>query len=69
MKANLTPATPGASPDIDSLYAQLGEIEEREIHAIECGRRDLLSDIRREQIPLKKAINKAEGITIYNIAA
>jgi hypothetical protein len=54
--------------DLDAIYAELGLIEEREIHAIECGRLDLLPSIRQEQLPLKRRINDAEGCLIYEEA-
>lgn len=59
----------GNNQELDQLYADLGAIEEREIHAIEYGRLDLLPQIREEQIPFKRRINQIEGEIIYPEAA
>jgi len=59
----------GADPDLDALYEQLGAIEQREIDAIMYGRLDLLPEIRKEQLPLKRQINEIEGFAIYPEAA
>jgi hypothetical protein len=61
----MSPTPYGTNQELDDLYAALGVIEEREIHAIEAGRPELLSSIRQEQLPLKRQINQAEGIDIY----
>ena len=64
----MNPIPYGTDPDLDALYEALGLIEEREIHAIEFGRLDLLPSIRAEQLPLKARINRVEGTEIYEEA-
>ena len=54
-----------SNPHLEHLYDQLGELEEREIFAIEAGLLDRLKGIRNQQAPLKLAINQAEGRAIY----
>jgi hypothetical protein len=51
--------------DLESLYRELGEIEQAEIFAIESGMFDRLPGLRAKQVPLKRAINAAEGREIY----
>lgn len=64
----MNPIPYGTDPDLDAIYAELGIIEEREIDAINFGRLDLLPEIRKEQLPLKRRINDAEGCLIYEEA-
>lgn len=59
------PTPYGANATLDDMYEQLGSIEARELDAIEFGRIDLLPEIRRQMLPLKRIINQTEGITIY----
>lgn len=61
----MNPTPYGTNAELDELYSQLGEIEQREIDAIECGRLSLLPSIRAEQLPFKRQINAAEGCIIY----
>jgi hypothetical protein len=51
--------------DLESLYRELGELEQAEIFAIEAGLFDRLPGIRAKQAPLKRDINAAEGREIY----
>jgi hypothetical protein len=51
--------------DLESLYRELGELEQAEIFAIEAGLFDRLPGIRAKQAPLQRAINAAEGHEIY----
>ncbi len=69
MATTKQPTKPGEDTTLDALYSELGLIEQREIDAIEFGRRDLLPEIRKLMLPLKKRINEIEGIEIYPEAA
>lgn len=51
--------------ELDELYQQLGEIEEKEIFCTEAGLFDHIPRIRERMIPLKRQINKLEGVTMY----
>lgn len=51
--------------ELNELYRQLGEIEEKESFCIEAGLFDHLPKIREQMIPLKRQINKLEGVVIY----
>jgi hypothetical protein len=51
--------------DLESLYHELGELEQAEFFAIEAGLFDRLPGIRAKQAPLQRAINEAEGREIY----
>ena len=53
--------------EIETLYANLGELEQREFDAIEFRRLDLLPEIRLAQMPIKLAINAAEGFQVYRL--
>ena len=55
----------GSSANLDELYAQLGELEQKEMDCISFGRLDLLADARKAMLPIKAQINKAEGFVIY----
>ena len=69
MRMTATPIAPGENAKLDSLYEQLGLLEERECDACEFGRRDLLPEIRQAQIPFKRQINAIEGRNIYDVPA
>lgn len=51
--------------DLHELYQQLEEIEEKEIFCIGVGLYDHLPKIRERMIPLKRQINKLEGVLMY----
>jgi hypothetical protein len=60
---------PSENLKLDTLYSELGVLEQREFDAIEFQRLDLLPAIRLSQIPLKLEINKLEGFEVYIIKA
>lgn len=64
----MDPIPYGPDPDLDAIYHQLGIIEQRETDAIHYGHLDQLDSIRAEQLPLKRRINDAEGVLIYEEA-
>ena len=61
----MNPIPHGTNPELDELYQQLCNIEQREIDAIVYGRNDLLPAIREEMLPIKRQINAIEPCVIY----
>ncbi len=55
------------SDALEKLYAELSELESKEIFLIEAGKMDKVEELRKEMDPLKRAINEAEGEEIYDI--
>lgn len=57
----------GENAELENLYSQLSELDEKEIFALECGARDKLESIRKEMLPIKQRINELEGEEIYPV--